>query len=116
MDSEQFHVTLKKKIAEYCHLVYKITRTFPKDELYGLTSQFRRATISIALNYIEGYARGKTKVHKNFLEISYGSLKESMFLLDFCFDEEFISKTDYTYAKALSHEIAAMIWGILRKI
>ncbi|PJB19449.1 four helix bundle protein, partial [Candidatus Falkowbacteria bacterium CG_4_9_14_3_um_filter_36_9] len=59
----------------------KITRSFPKDELYGITSQLRRAALSVILNYIEGYARKRDKVYKNFLEISYGSLKEAKYLL-----------------------------------
>ncbi|MBI4653213.1 four helix bundle protein [Candidatus Kuenenbacteria bacterium] len=40
-------------------MVYKITKKFPKDELYGVTSQIRRSSLSIILNYIEGYARRK---------------------------------------------------------
>ena len=73
----QFHDELKSKMDEYAHLVYKLTRDFPKEEIYGITSQLRRAALSVILNYVEGYARVKNKVHKNFLEISYGSLKES---------------------------------------
>ena len=64
-----FHESLKDKIDQYCHLAYKISRKFPREELYGITSQFRRSVISVALNYIEGYARMRSKVHKNFIEI-----------------------------------------------
>ena len=67
---------------EYAHFVYKLTGTFPGGgEIYGITSQLRRSSVSVILNYIEGYARIKDKVHKNFLEISYGLLKESKYLL-----------------------------------
>ncbi len=41
---------------EYVHFIYKITKTFPKEELYGATSQLRRSSLSVILNYIEGYA------------------------------------------------------------
>jgi len=81
--AETYHEKLKVKMDTYVHQVYKITKGFPKDELYGATSQLRRAALSVILNYVEGYARGKNKVHKNFLEISYGSLKESKYLLHF---------------------------------
>jgi len=56
---QQFHEKLKIKMDEFVHLVYKISKTFPKEELYGVTSQLRRAALSIILNYIEGYARGE---------------------------------------------------------
>jgi len=101
---------------EYAHLVYKLTKDFPKDELYGITSQLRRAALSVPLNYIEGYARIKDKVHKNFLEISYGSLKESKYLLHFSLMENYLSKIDYDKIIRLAEEIGAMLWGILRKL
>ena len=101
---------------EYVHLVYALSRKFPKEELYGATSQLRRAALSVILNYIEGYARVKDKVHKNFLEISYGSLKESKYLLHFSFSEKFLSKTDYEKTIKLAEDIGAMLWGIIRKL
>jgi len=101
---------------EYVHSVYKLTRKFPKDEVYGVTSQLRRAALSVILNYIEGYARGKDKVHKNFLEISYGSLKESKYLLHFSLVEEYIEKQEYEKAAKLAEEIGAMLWGITSKL
>ena len=52
-----FSDKLKRKMDEYVHLVYKLTRKFPKEELYGTTSQLRRAALSVILNYIEGFAR-----------------------------------------------------------
>lgn len=55
---------------EYVHLVYKLTRKFSKEELYSVTSQARRATLSVILNYIEGFARQKRAVKQNFWEIS----------------------------------------------
>jgi len=78
---KQFHEELKSKMDEFVRFVYRVTKSFPRDELYGVTGQLRRATLSIILNYIEGYARVKEKVYKNFLQISYGSLKETKYLL-----------------------------------
>ncbi len=111
-----YHEILKQKIDDFCHLAYKISREFPKEELYGITSQFRRAVISVALNYIEGYARFKGKVHKNFIEISYGSLKESLYLIEFCCKENFVSEKDFLQLKTLGEEISKMLWGMLRKM
>ena len=101
---------------EYVHGVYRLTKNFPKEELYGTTSQLRRASLSVILNYIEGYSRIKNKVHRNFLEISYGSLQESKYLLDFAQKEKYATKDDSYKLLKLADEIGAMIWGILRKI
>ena len=94
----------------YVHFVYKATKSFPRGELYGTTSQFRRATMSVILNYIEGYARRRPAVQLNFLETSYGSLQESKYLLSFSLDENYLSKEDYNYGFSLAEEIGAMLW------
>lgn len=56
--------------------VYDATRSWPKEELYGLTSQSRRAATSIPANIAEGYARESRATYQNFLRIAQGSLKE----------------------------------------
>ena len=75
MEENNFPERLKRKMDEYVHLVYRLSRNFPREELYGATSQLRRAALSIILNYTEGFARQKKAVKRNFWEISYGSLK-----------------------------------------
>jgi len=112
----QFHDDLKLKMDEFVHLVYGATKHFPKEELYGVTSQLRRASLSVVLNYIEGYARGRDKVYKNFLEISYGSLKESKYILHFSLVENYLDKSEYVKIIKLADDIGAMLWGILRKL
>src|SRR3989338_4304410 len=113
MRIETFHEKLKSKMDAYAHAVYAATKHFPKEELYGVTSQLRRASLSVILNYVEGYARGKNKVHKNFLEISYGSLKESKYLLHFSLIEKYLSKKEYEQSIKLAESIGAMLWGII---
>ena len=101
---------LKIKMDKYVHFVYTATKSFPKEELYGVTSQFRRASLSIILNYIEGYARKKPAVQLNFFEISYGSLKESKYLLYFSLKEGFVSEENYKIGLKMAEEIGAMLW------
>jgi four helix bundle protein len=112
-----FHDDLKKYIHEYIKFIYKVTKNFPKEELYGVTSQFRRAGMSIMLNYIEGFARKnkiKNKVYKNFLETSYGSLKETKYLLFFSYDVKYINKNEYDYGLELSEKIGKMLWSLIK--
>ena len=113
---EKFHERLRSLMDNYVHFVYKITKKFPKLELYGATSQLRRASLSVILNYIEGYTRGKKKVHKNFLEISYASLKESKYLPEFSFKENFYTENNYKSAIKMVDEIGAMLWGTIRNM
>ena len=111
-----FTDNLKEKMDAYAHLVYKITKEFPKDELYGTVSQLRRASLSVVLNYIEGFARQRKAVKHNFWDISYGSLKESKYLLHFSLIEKYIREADYKKAIILADEIGAMLWRCLESL
>ncbi len=117
-EQNQFHNELKKLMDEYVNKVYDYTKKFPRDELFGVISQFRRASLSIILNYIEGYARGKnkSKVLKNFLEISYGSLKESKYLVYFSYKRKYLDEKEYRELIKLSERIGAMLWGTIKNI
>ena len=116
MKTKNFKDGLKMKMDDYVHFIYRITKRFPKDELYGATSQIRRASLSIILNYIEGFARRRPAVQLNFLEISYGSLKESKYLLYFSKKEEYINAEEYNFGIKLAEEIGAMLWTELKSL
>lgn len=111
-----FQEKLKTKMDKYAHLIYEITRYFPKEELYGVTSQLRRAALSIILNYIEGFARQKKAVKQNFWEISYGSLKETKYLLQFSLVEKYLNKREYNKTIKLAEEIGAMLWRSIKSL
>jgi len=116
MDQNNFLEILKNKMDGYVHFVYKISKKFPKEETYGSKSQLRRSTLSVILNFTEGYARKKQAVKLNFWEIAYGSLKESKYLIYFSFIEEWISEEDYLYAIKVSEEIGAMLWKAMQPL
>ena len=65
-----------QKAMDLVEAIYRTTARFPKEELYGLTSQIRRAAVSIPSNIAEGQARNTTRDFLHFLAIAYGSLKE----------------------------------------
>lgn len=60
----------------FCERIYEVTKDFPREEMFGLTSQMRRAAVSIPSNIAEGYGREQTKSFIQYLRISQGSLKE----------------------------------------
>lgn len=107
---------LLKKADKLAHLVYKKTKTFPKEEIFSLTSQLRRAAISIPLNIIEGFARNSRNDFKRFLLISFGSLKESKYLLNFSYQENYLSKDDYQALINLADEVVRILWTLIEKI
>jgi four helix bundle protein len=89
--------------------VYLLTKQYPKEEIYGLTSQIRRAVVSIPANIAEGAGRGTDKDFSHFLDISRGSLFELETLIILSSDLEFISESR-------SIEVLEKITEILRML
>ena len=81
-----------KEAHELALLIYKATRTFPRDELFGLTSQIRRAAVSIAANIVEGQARSSKKEFLQFLFIANGSLVEVEYYIQLAKELGYISE------------------------
>lgn len=107
---------LLQKADRYAHAVYKAAKRFPKGELFGLTSQLRRAALSVALNIIEGFARHNTRELYQFFRISYASLQESQYLLEFSFREGYLREVEYGEISGLGTEVAKMLWTSLRTL
>jgi four helix bundle protein len=74
--------------------VYSLTRKFSADELFAMTSQIRRASISVASNIAEGSGRNSDKDFAHYLEQSYGSLMEVASLFYLAHDEEYVAEAD----------------------
>ena len=95
--------------------IYKITKKFPKDELYSLTSQIRRASTSITLNIVEGYGRLSKEEFKRFLKISLGSTNETKTLLMFSKDLNYINEKEYKDIKNKYEILSKMIYSMIKK-
>jgi four helix bundle protein len=74
-------------------MIYDLTRSFPSQEVYGLTSQIRRSSISVSSNIAEGSGRNSDADFAHFLEIAYGSLMEVLSQLFLALDEHYITRS-----------------------
>lgn len=93
-------------------LVYEITLSFPKHEVFGLTSQLRRACLSVPLNIVEGYARNNRKEFHRFLGIALGSLAETEYLIEFTFKQKYLSPISYQKLSELKEETGRILWKL----
>lgn len=109
-------LTVWQRGHEYVLLVYKITRLFPKEELFGLASQIRRATVSITSNIAEGFGRSSIKEKVHFYSYAYGSLLEVQNQVLIAKDLKYLQKDDYDKLVMLSIEIGKMLQGLIKKI
>lgn len=89
--------------------IYKLTQSFPKEEMYGLTSQIRRASTSIPTNIAEGCGRGSDADFARFLQMSFGSANETEYLLLLCFELGYISEESYLELNISIQEIKKML-------
>ncbi len=96
--------------------IYKTTSRFPKREIYGLTSQLRRASISIPLNIIEGYSRNNKNEFRQFLRIALGSLAETGYLLEFSFIQKYLSSEEFDQLRKLKNRCGSLLWKLFKSL
>jgi four helix bundle protein len=105
-----------KKAHEITLEVYKITKEFPKEEKFGLSSQLQRASSSIGSNIAEGSVRSTTKDYKHFLHMSLGSAKEIEYQLLLAKDLDYISIRTYDRLTNILDEIIGKMISYMKKI
>ncbi len=96
--------------------IYKITKTFPKEELYGLTSQMRRASSSIPANIAEGCGRQGNSEFARFLQIAFGSANELEYHLILSRDLQFIDSGQHQKIENQLLEVKRMLASLLAKV
>jgi four helix bundle protein len=96
--------------------VYQLTRGFPKEETYGLSSQMRRAAVSVGSNIAEGHGRLGTGEYRQFLGVARGSNFELQTQLEIARALSIGDSKLLDNAEGLSHEVGKMIFGVLEGI
>lgn len=106
---------LYAKADKFATRAYEISGNFPRHELFGLTSQFRRAALSVVLNIVEGFARQSSNEFRRFLLISFGSLEECRYLINFAIKQRYLDTKDGDDLVSIMNEVAKITWTIIYK-
>ena len=96
--------------------VYKVTQNFPKEEIYGLASQVRRAALSVPTNIVEGYSRKGDKELTRFISISLGSLAETKYLIYFSHRLEYLSDNEYDKINKGYEKLGKKLWKFYESV
>ena len=96
--------------------LYHLTRGFPREEIYGLTSQLRRAGVSVASNVAEGYGRGSKGEYRNFLGMARGSALEVQTQLVIARELGLGDPKLIAAAERLAEETGKMLWAMMEKL
>jgi four helix bundle protein len=114
----QFHCKLIvwERAIELCSAVYLLTRKIPREEIYGLTSQIRRASVSIPSNIAEGYGRGSREQYRQFLDIAMGSYMELQTQLIVARRLGFVDSSEFEKVESLASEVGRMLSAMVCRL
>jgi len=96
--------------------VYGITKEYPKEELFGLTSQMRRCSVSVVANIVEGYGRGTKKEKVRFCCIARGSLTELEYFIDLSFDLGYLDEYTYNTLVTMRCDAGRLLGGYMKSL
>ncbi len=97
-------------------LIYRTTKEFPKEEIYGLTSQMRRAAVSVPSNIVEGCARNTETEYLRFLEIAFGSLRELHYQVGLSRHLGYLNGSDVQVLEEKIVETEKVLNGLIRSL
>ena len=105
-----------KKSMQLVKIVYQLVKQLPKEEMYSLSDQMRRAAVSIPSNIAEGHERQSTKEYIQFLSIAKGSKAELQTQLLICVEIGYLTKADVKDAIELTREVSKMLSALMQKL
>jgi four helix bundle protein len=109
------NLNVYKKAIDFVKQIYLATKEFPREEIFGLTNQLRRASVSISLNIAEGSAQTK-KGFRKFIDIARGSVYECVTILDLSLDLNYISASKVEHLRNVLVDISKMLSGLKRSL
>lgn len=115
--AQDFHeLTVWQRSVELTVCIYTLTKSFPRDEMYGLTSQMRRASVSVASNIAEGRGRLSPAEFRQFLGLAQGSVFELKTQLEVARRVEMAGREALNQALSLSEEVSKMLASFIQKL
>ena len=96
--------------------IYEVTNSFPKEEIWGLTSQIRRSAVSVPSNIVEGKARGSRKDFKRFLLVARGSLEEVKYQSLLAKELKYMNDEQYEEITVMIEDVGRLLGGMIRKV
>ncbi len=105
-----------ERAIDLCSAVYALTRNFPREEIFGITSQIRRASVSIPSNIAEGYGRGTREQYKQFLSIALGSYMELQTQLLIARRLGFVDLSELEKVESLASEVGRMLSAMVTRL
>jgi four helix bundle protein len=105
-----------QKADDLAYQIYLETKKFPKDEIYGITSQLRKAALSVPTNIVEGTGRQSKNELRQFANIALGSLAETEYLLEFCGRLTYLKEENYQRLEGLRQEVGALLWRFYKSL
>ncbi|TWT80512.1 hypothetical protein CA13_19510 [Planctomycetes bacterium CA13] len=95
---------------------YRLTKDFPREEQFGLTSQMRRAAVSVPSNIVEGCAKPSQLDYVRFLDISYGSACELQYQISLAHRLDFLNQSDFEVLNGIAVETSKVLSGLIRSL
>ena len=105
-----------KKAHQNALLIYSQTKEFPKEEQFGITSQIRRAAVSIPTNIAEGTGKSTKKDFANYLQTALGSTQEVEYLLLLSNELSYLNQEQFQKINSLVNEVKAMLISLIKKV
>jgi len=105
-----------KKSMSLVTQIYQLTKTFPREELYGLVSQTRRCAVSVPSNIAEGYGRKSTDDYIRFLQIAISSLYEIQTQIEIALNLRYLTNDKFQSLYESTREIERMLSSLIRKV